>query len=209
MGAADLLAVFLSTFTCDRLPALRPPAFGVVPWSLKIADLSCYGVMKCGQIWLSEKKTYEQSAQTLLLVWLCTWPLLGQPICDTSGTAEIKIQWCFGLVYLSHLHVLQQYRCVKAWLNQRLRALCLAGLGCNKAQLSSGSALCCQAVKPAEGSFLVTFCQLFIALTRKNINVWFVMVMCHLFFAKQSCSSGQSYRLSFVPGENSRGWWCR
>lgn len=31
VGAADLLTVFLSTFICDFLPALRPPAFGLVP----------------------------------------------------------------------------------------------------------------------------------------------------------------------------------
>lgn len=115
----------------------------------------------------------------------------------------------FWFGYLTPLHVLQQHRRIKAQLNQRLGALYLARLGCNKAQLSAGSALCCQAMKPAEGGFLVTFCQVFVALRRKNINVWFVMVMCHLSFVEQSCSSGQSYRLSFVPGENSRGRWCR
>lgn len=74
------------SFICDCLPA-----FSVVPSDLKIVDLACYEVMKCGQVGASEKKTYLQSTQTLLFGLVCTLPLLGWLICDPCRKAETKI----------------------------------------------------------------------------------------------------------------------
>lgn len=105
MRAADLLSIFLSTFihssVIDCLPALRTPTFSIVPWYLKIVDLACYGVMKCGQIGPSEEKTYQQSTQTLLFVLVCTLPLPGWLICDPRRKAGIKILWCYVLGFFN------------------------------------------------------------------------------------------------------------